>query len=312
MEQDVPVVDALIREGRLPPERRAALVDALARIGPDRAEWRRFFHAAGLGFGAASALSGGLYLVGWYWDELPVGLQLGLVLGPLCLAALGAARVGPRTLVGRVLSAAVVVLVGTSLTVLSLAFPTDGEPWQLSAVWTALALPVVVAAGGTPLWALGLWLANQTALLASDGSEMALLVGLVNPAVGEAFRGTWLQHVLRVFGVGVLTILACVRLFDHGWPGLVAIGALVAVGIAVQGAFVVRRASVATAATSLFSLVALAFAGLIRGLVDTRLLGEALGLLVVGAAGVAMVVLGFLWLVGVPRLRNASGEREAA
>lgn len=307
LEEEVRVVDLLIAEGHVPPADRPGLVAALSRA-PDLEAWSALVHRGGLATGTASALAGVLYLVAFNWEALGFVPKLLAALALPAAAGVGAAWVGPRSLLGTLCSVAGAVTVGAGLVVYSQHWQSGADPWQLFAAWAVLAAPFVLASRSPAAWAVALTLVDLTIAVAVRELSEPVLAGLltaaalVHLALARLFADTWLDHVLRLVAVGTLGSLAIAFVWARE-PELLPAWLLIGLGgLGIQAPYAVGRVGGAAAALGYTAVVAVAFTELFKLLADARV-DLAFGLVTAGFALFAATLVGFGWLSGVPRAR---------
>lgn len=315
MDEEIRILDAAIADGAVPPADRADLVAALTRA-PDRAAWGTFVHHFGLALGVASIVAGVVYLVAFNWAALGFFPKLAATSAVVGACAAAAVARGPRSLVGRLAAVAGAVTSGAGLVVYSQHWQTGADPWTLFAAWAALALPFALAARTPAGWAVVIALVDVAVVAAArDRSEetvalAATALSVAHVALSAAFPGTWLSAALR--GTAAFAAVAQGARFaiDREWWGAPGYGLVLVGFLATQAAFLVERAGAPLAALAWVSATALLLIELVVRLWNAHL-GAIVGLLLPGALVLASTVVGFAWVVGVPRMHaraRAGGE----
>ncbi len=171
--------------------------------------------------GAAGLIGFGIVLwIAANWDDLGKAGRFGLVSGIIALSALLAAAAGPA----RAAASLVGVLgIGGLLALTGQTYQTGADPWQLFALWAALALPWAVAARHDAVWslwvavvftALPLWVISLTGRYAHDLTTTAV-EWLAAAAVCLSLSGNigaerWLGRTPWAFRLAVLSSLTLV------------------------------------------------------------------------------------------------------
>ncbi|MFT4241981.1 MAG: DUF2157 domain-containing protein [Acidovorax sp.] len=266
----------------------------------------------------AAAALGGLGMVLWIaanWEVMGRMLRFALLQGFVLAMCLGAAwsrraraPLGLLALVG----------IGGLLAYFGQTYQTGADPWQLFALWAALALPLALAARSDVLWlpwllvaytGLALWTQAHTghtwrvqrqdlAIHAAAMVGMLLLWLLVSPLLRRwTGAGTWALRGAAVVGTGFVTMTAGMGLFDTPDAPQYVLGlavlALSTVLAARQAWFDVFVLSACALGLNVLVVCGLAH-GLLRGTGD--LVGELLFIGLLAAGLVALSVQGVLRL----------------
>jgi hypothetical protein len=311
VDDEIRILDALVADGAVAAERRPEVIAALTRA-PDRAAWGTFVHHFGLALGTASILAGIVYLVAFNWAALGFLTKLGVASAVVLACATLAAVRGPRTLVGRLAAVGGAVTSGAGLVIYSQHWQTGADPWTLFAGWAVFALPFALAARTPAAWAVVVALVDTAAIAAAiDVSEegaalVTTALGVAHLALAPAFAGTWLAPVLRFTAALALVLMASPFAIDRQWWGGPAYGLVLVGFLAAQAAFLVERAAVPLATLAWVAAVALATVELVSRLVDAN--AQLVGLTTVpGLFVLGSTVIGFAWLIGVPRMHARAG-----
>lgn len=305
----------------------AALATLCRRAGlgdepPQVADWL----ARGVAVVAATLL--GLGVVFWvaaHWDTLGRFGQFALLQG-VVLVAIGAAAAAPAV-ARSPLGLLALLAIGALFAFFGQTYQTGADPWQLFALWAALALPLALAARSDIVWApwallatsaISLWVQAHSAHrwrfeaqdLAPQALAWAVAVALV-VALGPAGR--------RVTGAGVWSYRTAIVLAVIVIAGS-ALGALLSNRLAPQYWWALGLAVVALWALAtrrgfdIFGLSAVAFAGVVllvgglaRWLFEFANGGEPVGiLLLLGLAAAALLAASVSAVMRVARARHAA------
>lgn len=194
----------------------------------------------------------GLGLVMWVaanWDDIGKSGRFGLVGGVLAVSAIAAAAVPglriPASLTG-------ILAIGGLLALFGQTYQSGADPWQLFALWAALALPWTIAARHDAPWslwiivafaALSLWLFAQVGRMRTPPLELLLppwiaggvLVFLTSPWSGlerHIGRTDWTFRLAAVLWLLLITGAAVPAIIDgHGEFAVGAVGLLLAAGL---------------------------------------------------------------------------------
>ncbi|MFQ5460574.1 MAG: DUF2157 domain-containing protein, partial [Anaerolineae bacterium] len=166
---------------------------ALTLASPPRAAeaWRRLASVGALGLGTLLVAAAIVYLFAFNWALMGRFVRFGILAAGLVATAAGSIRLGLDRLQGRLTIAVGAVMIGLLLASIGQAYPSRTPVWTLFAVWSALALPWVVAARFGALWVAEVALVNVTlatwwqAQLGLEpppgvGALAALITGAVN------------------------------------------------------------------------------------------------------------------------------------
>jgi uncharacterized membrane protein len=319
---------------------RLALYELAARHGLDADAARRLRHLAGLddepaelatwlprGLAVFAAALGGLGLVMWIaanWGTLGragrFALLQGLVLA-LCIGAIArpAARV-PLVLLALLGIGALFAFFGQT-------YQTGADPWQLFALWAALALPLCLAGRNDVLWApwalvaataIALWLhahiGHRWGVQADDlgvhlvgWAAALLLAAALSPALGRITgAGPWAFRTAITLLVTMLTLSAIAGLFGSRiapqYP-------LALVMLCIGAALLCLRAAFDVFALSAVALGldSLLVAGLARLVFDGQRSDTIGSLLLIGAAAAGLLAASVSMILRRVRRQTAAG-----
>ncbi|MEZ5843823.1 MAG: GDYXXLXY domain-containing protein [Hyphomicrobiaceae bacterium] len=230
-------------------------------------------------------------------------------------------------------AAALVGILGTGglLALYGQTFQTGADPWQLFALWAALAVPWALAARSDAVWvlvvmvaatALGLWLAANLAgpggsrptrgadvPVVLAGWAMAVLIALL--LFPEFGLGRWLgktRWAFRLAAVAAVPLVATYAMPDVGGRGgssLLEVGGIVVLGGSLAALAMARRFDLALCAVLVLGIDAVLMAHAAHALLPAR--GD-LGtgsLLAIGIAWAAIFALSAAGLMALARKRNA-------
>jgi len=320
---------------------RLGLLELAAAHGLDAAAARRLRVLAGLeqepaelrqwlprGLAVLAAALGGFGLILWIaanWDALGrfgrFALLQGVVLA-MCAGALwrpaARAPLGLLALLG----------IGGLFAHFGQTYQTGADPWQLFALWAALALPLCLAARSDILWApwalvvavaISLWAHAHTghrwrvqpddlAAHALAWGAAALLVGALSPALQRLTgAGIWALRTAVTLAVALLTLTAIGGLFHTSVAPHYALGLLLLGGAALP--FALRRGFDVFALSALaLGLNALLVAGLARLLFENHR-GDAIApLFLLGIAAAGLLAASVSLILRLARSYGAAGE----
>lgn len=302
-------------------------LEALAGLDAEPPALKRWLP---LGLGALAAALLGLGLIFWIaanWETLGRFGRFAVLQGTIVAMGAGAlARPAWRA----PLSLVVLLAIGALFAYFGQTYQTGADPWQLFALWAALALPLALAARSDLLWApwalvafvgIALWIHAHTGHrwrvepddlavhLAGWAAAGAIVLALSAAGRRVTGAGPWALRTAVTLAVVVITSTALAGLFSrsvgtHYGFGLIVLGALAA-------AFTPRRAFdvFALSATAL-GLNTLIVAGLGRLLLENAH-GDPIGrLFLLGALAAGLLAAS---VSGVLRLSRAyTPERGAA
>lgn len=252
----------------------------------------------------------GFGLIVWIaanWDTLPragrFALLQAVVLVALAGAALRPAQRAPLALLG-------FLGIGGLFAYFGQTYQTGADPWQLFALWAALALPLGLAVRSDVLWApwalvvavaISLWVQAHTghgwrvlpddlrAHLAGWGAALALVGLLSAPLRPHTGAGPWALRTALTLTIAGITATALGGLFHHHvalpYPLGLLVLAVMALALARRDAFDVFGLSAAA-----LGLNVLLIAGLARLLFDEHRGGEPIAqLLLLGLAAAGLL-----------------------
>ncbi len=158
--------------------RREALQWLLGPLG-----WWQWIERALLFLGLLLMRAGVVCFVAWNWADMPPLLKLGLIEVAILGACGFALWKGLDTLLGKAGQTAAAALVGAFLAVYGQVYQTGADAYELFVGWAVLILPWVILARFDALWAL--W------------------IGLVNVAIGLAWKQSGAPHDMQTLGMAI-------------------------------------------------------------------------------------------------------------
>lgn len=308
--------------------RQGSDLQRLAGIGDEPRDAARWLQRGVAVLAAALAGFGVILWLAANWADLGRAAKFGLLEGLVMAALLGAvlrpqAR-APLLLLGLLAQGGLLAFFGQT-------YQTGAEPWQLFALWAALALPLALAGRSDVLWvpfalvavtAAALWTYAHTGhswLLQEESASLYLAGWLMTLAVALGLSpwprlravtgaGPWSFRTAVTLAVATITLTALSALFGSHVQGYYFLGLLV---LAAAGLGLVRaRLADAFALSALgFALDTLLICGLARVLFENAR-GEWLGnLFILGlvAAGLVAGTVAFL----KPLLQRPTAGEEA-
>ena len=194
-----------------------------------------------LGSAILGAALGGLGVLFWIaanWASLPAWGRFAILEGALVCMLLGAwHRPGARV----ALSLLGLLICGGLLACIGQTYQTGADPWQLFALWAALAFPLCVGLRHDVLWtawtivaltaalllsqvhAAGWWDSGTSPLLSSLGSWMpALVLAFAYRFVPKRYTGTdlWPMRLCMIYATIGLAWTALLSMFVHDGQGV--------------------------------------------------------------------------------------------
>jgi len=166
-------VDLLRRAGVIPVGRYAA---ALAQLR-DGEFWARWARHALLALGLGHLLAGAAFFFAYNWADLPDLAKFAVVEAGIAVAVAAALWRGADRPEGAGALVVATVLTGVLLAVIGQVYQTGADPWQLFALWAALALPWALASKNAAHWLVWLVVLHIAAVLYSD--EALVQTGLL-------------------------------------------------------------------------------------------------------------------------------------
>jgi uncharacterized membrane protein len=301
-------------------ERLAGLHDEPARLASHLRRGVAVLGAALVGLGV-------IFWIAANWDSLGRFGRFALLQGVLlamCAGAIG--RPAARAPLGLI----ALLAIGGLFAYFGQTYQTGADPWQLFALWAALALPLCLGARSDVLWtpwslvattAVALWVhahaGHRWAVEPRDLRVHAIgwvavlaLVAALSPLLRSITgAGVWAMRTALTLAVVMITATAIGGLFArdvaaHYWLGLLVLAAAAA-GLALPRSFEVYGLSAVA-----LGLNALVVAGLARALLENHHGGEPIGsLFVIGLAAAGLLA---ATVSGVLRLARAAVQGEAA
>ena len=321
---------------------RLALFELIARHGLDASAARRLQRVAGLhdepasmarvlprGIAVLGAALCGLGLILWIaanWETLGrfgrFALLQGFVLA-MCLGALSrpAARapLGLLALLG----------IGGLFAYFGQTYQTGADPWQLFALWAALALPLCLGVRSDVLWApwalvavtaISLWTHAHVgqrwwrverddfgAYTLAWGVALVLVAALSRPAQRFTGAGLWALRTAATLAVVMISFSALGALFGRDiapqYAAAIAVLAVAAVGLASRAAFDVYALSAVA-----LGLDTLLVCGLARWLFDAQNRDHIGSLLIIGAVAAALLAVSVSAILRLTALRASDGD----
>lgn len=319
---------------------RLALYDIAASNRLDRGGMRRLHQLAGLhdepanltrrlmqGVAVLAAALGGLGVVLWVaanwdtWGRLARFALLQGLIAAMCIAA--AAR--PR--LRRPLALVALLAIGGLFGYFGQTYQTGADPWQLFALWAALALPLCLGTRSDALWApwslvamtaVALWMharlghrwsvdPQQLGVhLAGWCMALGITAALSRPAARWTGAGPWALRTALTLGVAMIVFTALAALFGKEFdrPYLLALAAL-AIGAV---AFATHRFFDVYALSAIgLGLDALLVAWLARTMLDGSR-GDAMGrLLVIGLVAAGLLAATVNLVLRLARRHDGAG-----
>lgn len=276
-------IDAVSRQRRLLAWRREGALgaDAFTRAqdvlatATTAAQWRAFLDGLALWLGVILLASGTICFIAANWDEFGrfarlYGMQAVLAATVAAVGWLGLARVA-----GKATLMLATLLLGGLLALVGQTYQTGADTWELFALWTALALPWVLAGRNVALWLLwalllnvtvALWLQLRSAVWFDDW-DTAALVGLLNLALLAAvewaagrwpeFGGRAAPRLLAAAAVAALTINGLADVFRHEYRFGVASAVWLLATLALGYVYLQRRPDLPILAMLAFAIITL-------------------------------------------------------
>lgn len=312
---------SVARAGQLP---RSALQPALQQIGytPSPSAWATFLNNLLLYLGALLLVSGIFFFFAYNWANLHHFAKFGLVQAGIVGAAGLAHYLGLEKLSGKVSLTVAALLVGALLAVFGQFYQTGADSYMLFLLWAILIAGWVFISSFQPLWLVLIVLSNLTAVLFIEQTQplwfenfylvasaffvanavLLLLWEIARGRVMGWMRNRWLPNLVGLFALIVITISALAWIFESSASNLMPTGYTgVAVGLyllfiiaifVIYGRF---KQELFMLTIAMFSMIAVATAGLIR-LLDEVILGGTImmilvGLVIVGLSGLAINLL---------------------
>ena len=304
-------IDVLHRAGVLPARQHGPAL-ALVR---DAAFWARWARHALLALGLGHLLAGIIFFFAYNWADLGDFAKFGVVEAGILLAAAGALWRGADRPEGAAALVGATVLTGVLLAVIGQVYQSGADPWQLFALWAALALPWALASRNAAHWLV--WLVVLHVAVALVVMERLVLREVVSETLAMTGLSLLPLVVLIARELGVRA--------GMGWAGarwtrlLPALAGLIGLGLA-AGRLLFEADAEAVLAAVIFAAVLAALATVYRRLLpDFAMLAAAIGCamlyLIAGGGRVlfegvesdfdtpvpllTMLALMILWVVGV-------------
>jgi uncharacterized membrane protein len=229
----------------------------IATATPSSDAWRRFLSRALALLGAGLLLAGVICFVAYNWSRIGRFGKFALIDAGIIGATLVGWRMLPR-LSGQLALFAAAVLVGALLAVYGQTYQTGADPYGLFLTWSWLIIPWVIAAHFSALWVLELALLDMslvlfyTQVIGFDRLNEALVLPLdvaglhAIALVGWEWQirrarpwldEEWAPHAVAAVGYLALVIAAAVAVLADREAGVPGIVGLVALGIAIAGAY---------------------------------------------------------------------------
>jgi uncharacterized membrane protein len=311
---------ALAREHRLD-ARATRELHRIAGLGDPPAGLERRL-ARGIAVLAAALAGGGVvFWVAANWDDLGRFGRFALLQALVIAAGLGAAvRPGARS----PLALLALLATGALFAFFGQTYQTGADPWQLFALWAALALPLPMAARSDIVWApwvlvamsaVALWVqahtGHQWRVEPQDARVHALAWGaaaLLMAALGAGLSrwtgtGAWSRRTAATLLVAMVTAVSLGALFGSRVAPQYAVGLAALAAVAVLHA---RRKAfdVYALSASAFGLNVLLVGGLVRLLVDSGAREPVGALFIVGLAAAALLAATVTVILRIVRARQ--------
>lgn len=302
-------------QGRLAPGSLRTALEAGGAL-PTAARWRAFLDRLLL-WGAAAFLSVALvFFIAYNWTELGRWMRFAIVEAVFALAIAGAWRLGLDRAGGKACVFVATAAIGVLLALVGQTYQTGADPWELFALWSALALPFALAARLPVLWLMVLVLANLAVVLYFQAfrglfgalfgprEQVWLLLGIDSSALvlweALAKRGVpwmqerWSPRVVATATGALACALAVMEVFGRD--------AFSRGGLLIWAAWCGvawfwyrrRRKDLFVLAGGALSVIVVVTSLLSRALLDHR--AEAAGLFLIGNAVIAMAAAAGWWL----------------
>ncbi len=198
--------------------------------------------------GSALIGLGGVFWIAANWDTLGRLGQFALLQGAVLVMGVGAMWHAPARVPLGLLA---LLAMGALFAYFGQTYQTGADPWQLFALWAALALPLCLALRSDALWtpwsllamtAVALWVqahAGHRWQVAPDhlatylvgwAAALALVAGLSHPARRFTGAGVWALRCALSLALAMITLTALGGLFNtpvapHFWLALALLGA---------------------------------------------------------------------------------------
>lgn len=289
----------------------------------DNARLQGWLTAAAL-VAAAGLVGFGLVLwVAANWDDLGKWGRFGLVAGAIAVSAIASAGWRPARAGGALCG---VLGIGGLLALTGQTYQTGADPWQLFALWAALALPWALAARHDAVWslwvavaftALPLWVVSLTGRYQHDLPTLAI-EWLAALAICAALSGNiglerWIGRTKWAFRLAVVLTLAIISgtgleaLFGHSGVRPAYFAALLSVALVVAGLAAVRTPlDLPLLAAATLALDVLLISGLARAIVFGH---ESVGdMLSLGLLSAGIVAASAVALLHITKARQPGGK----
>lgn len=306
---------------------------------PDAMAAERLAEPAGLarwlvrGTAVLAAALAGLGIVCWVaanWESLGRAGRFGLLQGLVAVAALGAWR---RPAARAPLGLLALLGIGALFAYFGQTYQTGADPWQLFALWAALALPLALAVRSDVLWApwalvamtgVSLWVQAHTghrwrvaphdlAVHALGWTAVVALLAGLSPLLRRATgAGPWALRSASALAVALITTTALWALFSKTVGAYYGLGLLVLAGLFAAAA-TRRLFDVFALSTVALGLNVLAVAGVARWVFDRPGAGDLVGpLLLVGLAAAGLLAATVSLVLRLARRHGDAGDTPAA
>jgi uncharacterized membrane protein len=324
---------------------RRALYELAARYRLDTGTSRQLHALAGLndepaglaqwlprGVAVLGAALGGLGVIFWVaaqWASMGRMTRFALLQAVVLVACGGAAwRPSARAPLGLV----ALLGIGALLAFFGQTYQTGADPWQLFALWAALALPLALGARSDVIWApwalvvmaaLALWTQTHTGHrwrvepqdlsvhLTAWGLGAAVITALTSPMKRHTGAGPWSLRTALTLWVVMVTTTALGGLFHHDiaphYGAALAVFALAAVALGQR-----RRMDLYGLSAVALGLNVLLVAGLARLLFDTHRLDGIGSLTLLGLVAAGLLAATVSSILKLSRGASASHEGATA
>ena len=292
--------------------RSGALTPALADVpAPAAGQWRALLDRLALWLGTALCAAALICFIAANWEHLGKMVRLYGLQAVLLATTLGALWLGLRRAGGLALLWLSMLVLGGLLALIGQTYQTGADPWELFALWTALALPWAIAARHPAHWlswavianvAWALWL-DQTPWRRLDDDMAPVLMGLLNLTLLAAWElagrrwpefggriGRWLLALAAMLPLSLFAIFDQMHADGPRWYGV----PVWAAATLVLGAYALRlRRDLAVLAMLALGIIGVVSTALHESLLKP--LGDTAGLLLIAIAVVAQATAaGFL------------------
>ena len=321
---------------------RLALFELIARHGLDAGAAQRLHRVAGLhdepasmarvlprGAAVLGAALGGLGLILWIaanWETLGRFGRFALLQAFVLVMCLGAlSRPAARAPLGLL----ALLGIGGLFAYFGQTYQTGADPWQLFALWAALALPLCLGVRSDVLWApwalvtvtaISLWTHAHVgqrwwrverddfgAYTLAWSAALLLVAALSRPAQRFTGAGLWALRTAATLAVVMISFSALGALFGRDiapqYAAAIAVLAVAAVGLASRAAFDVYALSAVA-----LGLDTLLVCGLARWLFDAQNRDHIASLLLIGAVAAALLAASVSALLRLAALRASDGD----